>query len=156
MTADEIARLRKIAERSTQGKWSHEPHGDTTALYSDRSRQEHGLRLLNLDDGDKNFVANATHITTFDPPTVLSLLTSLEQSQAAFAEAHDDAIRLHKDKMDRVEECFVLRERLDAATRAVDACRDALDIWQSRDPSPDAVVPARRSARAAIAEMEGK
>jgi hypothetical protein len=44
--------------RPTGGPWKAEPHGDTTALYADRGPNRHGLRLMNLDDGDMNFEAN--------------------------------------------------------------------------------------------------
>ena len=46
----------------TPTPWITEPHGDTTALYSGRDRDHHGLRLMNLDDGDMNFEANAAFI----------------------------------------------------------------------------------------------
>ncbi|MBN7763532.1 hypothetical protein JYP52_20540 [Nitratireductor aquibiodomus] len=43
----------------TPGPWLVEPHGKTYALYSRRDDRYHGLRLVNLDDGDHNFEANA-------------------------------------------------------------------------------------------------
>lgn len=48
--------------RFTPGPWTTEPHGNTTAFYSGASHGlngRHGLRLMNLDDGDRNFDANA-------------------------------------------------------------------------------------------------
>lgn len=48
----------------TPGPWTIEPNGGTAALYSGRSAEWYGLRLLNLDDGDHNFVANANLIAT--------------------------------------------------------------------------------------------
>lgn len=48
----------------TKGPWLVEPHGETYALYSRRTPSEHGLRLMNLDDGDYNFVANFRLIAT--------------------------------------------------------------------------------------------
>ncbi len=35
--------------------WTAEPHGRTTGLYVTRHRFIHGLRLMNLDDGDMSF-----------------------------------------------------------------------------------------------------
>jgi len=42
----------------TPKPWTTEPHGNTTALYSGRIPNQHGLRLMNLDDGDSNFENN--------------------------------------------------------------------------------------------------
>lgn len=46
-------------QKHTPGPWTYEPHGKTTALYAGRGVNSHGLRLMNLDDGDLNFEANA-------------------------------------------------------------------------------------------------
>ena len=46
----------------TEGPWLFEPHGETHALYSRRDDTKHGLRLMNLADGDRNFIANANLI----------------------------------------------------------------------------------------------
>jgi hypothetical protein len=57
-----------MTTKHTPGPWTIEPHGATTALYADRDdgshgfrgiNLRHGLRLMNLDDGDSNFEANA-------------------------------------------------------------------------------------------------
>jgi hypothetical protein len=44
------------------GPWTTEPHGNTTALYSQRTEQQHGLRILNLEEWDSNFDANVNLI----------------------------------------------------------------------------------------------
>ena len=46
----------------TSGDWSVEPHGDGHALYAGRDNEHHGLRLLNITDGDRNIIANCTLI----------------------------------------------------------------------------------------------
>lgn len=56
----------------SKGKWTTEPHGNTTALYCDRDEEHHGLRLMNLDDGDSNFDANVRLITS--APDMLEIL----------------------------------------------------------------------------------
>jgi hypothetical protein len=60
------------------GLWSVEPHGDTVALYAGRDDQHHGLRLMNLDDGDANFAANARLIAAA-PDLLAACELALEQ-----------------------------------------------------------------------------
>ncbi len=59
----------------TEGPWLVEPHGKTHALYSRRDYRYHGLRLMNLDDGDANFEANARLIAA--APDLLEALQIL-------------------------------------------------------------------------------
>lgn len=60
----------------TQGEWTVEPHGNTHALYAGRDRDHHGLRLMNLDDGDRNFDANVKLITS--APKLFEALKSVQ------------------------------------------------------------------------------
>lgn len=60
----------------TQTKWTIEPHGNTHALYENRDNYHHGLRLMNLDDGDKNFEQNAKLICS--APELLSACEVLQ------------------------------------------------------------------------------
>lgn len=66
--------------KHTAGPWTVEPHGATIALYSGRDRDHHGLRLMNLDDGDSNFEANARLIAAAP-----DLLAALQESYAVIA-----------------------------------------------------------------------
>lgn len=78
----DIDALRQLMEKATAGRWSFEPHGSTTALYSGRGSMRHGLRLMNLDDGDSNFSANASLIVAA-VNALPSLLTELEALRAS-------------------------------------------------------------------------
>lgn len=55
--------------------WTTEPHGSTIALYSGRDDRHHGARLMNLDDGNINFEANARLIAS--APELLEALKGL-------------------------------------------------------------------------------
>ena len=75
--AADLDTLRKIAEQATPGPW--EVDGPANAGPDDT------LVLHNNDGGAIAYVQplwdDATHIATFDPPTVLSLITRLEQAE---------------------------------------------------------------------------
>jgi hypothetical protein len=73
MSETRESELRELIAKATRAStWSIEPHGGTTALYSGREdiigeafghpMRGHGLRLMNLDDGDHNFAANGALI----------------------------------------------------------------------------------------------
>lgn len=73
-----------IEQKHTPGEWTHEPHGDTIALYAGRAHGmngRHGLRLMNLDDGDNNFEANARLISAAP-----DMLEALEQFVEEYVE----------------------------------------------------------------------
>lgn len=78
LTIPQIEEIAARAEKATPEDWSSEPHGSTTALYAGRSRQRHGLRLMNLDDGDSNFEANRDFIAAArtDVPALCSTALS--------------------------------------------------------------------------------
>lgn len=69
--------------KHTPGLWTTEPHGNTTALYSGRGEHQHGMRLMNLDDGDWNFEANARLIEA--APDLLSALEMLTDATIQLA-----------------------------------------------------------------------
>lgn len=77
----DLTDLRKIAENATPGPW--EVDGPANAGPDDT------LVLHNNDGGAIAYVQplwdDATHIATFDPPTVLALIDRLEQAEAAVA-----------------------------------------------------------------------
>ena len=80
--------------KHTPGKWTVEQHGNTHALYCDRDEYHHGLRLMNLGDGDMNFDANASLISAA-PDMLEALLVEARNAQIA-----DPALRTHNwDKL---------------------------------------------------------
>lgn len=95
--------LRKIAEQATPGPWEAKPY-----LYG---VQGGAVRVTSPSDDDRNNLAedvlpdDSLHIATFDPPTVLALLSRLEQAE-----------------QDRVK----LRNRLDAMRRQRDGYQNQL------------------------------
>jgi len=67
-------KLRAVAEAATQGKWWR---------YSDVSEVVRcGQKVDGLAGEPVEGAANATHIATFDPPTVLQLLDDLDEARA--------------------------------------------------------------------------
>lgn len=58
----EIETTLDLLSKATGGVWSVEPHGQYIALYSDRLENQHGLRLMNFDDGDSNYQNNINAI----------------------------------------------------------------------------------------------
>lgn len=91
MTEIDRNKLRALAMAATPGEWSVEPHGKTTALYSGRETSSnwfansHGLRLLNLDDGDWNFTSNAAYIAAANPKHMIALLDQIEKAELDLA-----------------------------------------------------------------------
>lgn len=82
----DLAELEAKAQAATQGEWSVEPHGSARALYAGRNNERHGLRLFNLDDGDRNIAANAAYITAAQPRVVLELIECIRAAEAKAAE----------------------------------------------------------------------
>lgn len=74
----------------TPGRMTIEPHGDAHGVYVGRDSEHHGLRLMNLTDGDSNLAANAARIAAawnavegaptgqFAAGIVAEMLTALE------------------------------------------------------------------------------
>jgi len=69
--------LRKIAEAATPGPWEASDRGIGYEVH-DASAYE-----LNSGMRETFTESDATHIATFDPPTVLALLSRLEQAEQA-------------------------------------------------------------------------
>lgn len=82
----DLAELETKAHAATQGEWSVEPHGSARALYAGRNNERHGLRLLNLDDGDWNIAANAAYIAAAQPSIVLELIERVRAAEVKMAE----------------------------------------------------------------------
>lgn len=72
----------------TKGPWVVEPHGETYALYSRRTASEHGLRLMNLDDGDYNYAANRRLISA--APDLYEALIEARACLISFTEGATD------------------------------------------------------------------
>lgn len=69
LSAEDLHQIEARLKRATGSTWTVEPHGPPSpdgrqplALYAGRDQGRHGLRLLNLCDGDQHFEANATFI----------------------------------------------------------------------------------------------
>lgn len=108
----DLNELRKIAEAATPGPWTVMDVNDTGEgvnfidVHQDgKSWEVVSRRLPDRHDDRDQMSADATHIATFDPPTVLALITRLEQAER-----------------DRVK----LRNRLDAMRRQRDGYRNQL------------------------------
>lgn len=82
----DLAELETKARAATHGQWNVEPHGSTRALYAGRNNERHGLRLLNLDDGDRNIAANAAYIAAAQPRVVLELIERVRAAEVKAGE----------------------------------------------------------------------
>ncbi len=85
MTDLDLTKLREIAVAATDGPWN---------LHTLRTDETHDIRG-SIDD-EANIViyaecedADADHIATFDPPTVLALVDEVERLRAGIIEAHE-------------------------------------------------------------------
>lgn len=104
-----LTELKAVAEKATPGPWAVEEtkdsgeYGDylvhgvhpiaTATWYSDSAYAHTALDEMALED--------ATHIATFDPPTVLALIAALEGVMAlidehARREAHNEMVPLNR------------------------------------------------------------
>ena len=88
MTDLDLTELREIAESATDGPWN---------LHTLRTDETHDIRG-SIDD-EANIViyaecedADADHIATFDPPTVLALIDEVERLRAGIIEALSVAV----------------------------------------------------------------
>ena len=78
MTDLNLTKLRKIAEAATPGPWN---------LHTLRTDETHDIRGSIDDEADIVIYAecedaDAAHVATFDPPTVLALIDRLEAAEA--------------------------------------------------------------------------
>lgn len=103
---DDLTNLRKIAEEATQGSWEHwnpsvgESHiaiANKVAWRSLRSATQFA------DDEKIPHWADATHIATFDPPTVLALIDRLEQAEQSVARVREVADNARATKHESTE-----------------------------------------------------
>lgn len=73
----DIAKLREVAEKATQREW---PLADGVIVPADGFPLWGSLRTY------AESQSNALHISTFDPPTVVALLSRLESAERRVAE----------------------------------------------------------------------
>src|SRR6185312_2474494 len=92
INADEIARLREIAEKATPGPWrATNEHLGWLVL---SSPSEDVVEIISKEKGPVDrWQPNAAHIATFDPPTVLALLDELEKARTELAKWNEEALR---------------------------------------------------------------
>lgn len=87
--SDNLDNLRKIAEAATPGPWETLGGQGPFGTHAVCHRMEQGT-LVEIAYRDAHFdKANAVHIATFDPPTVLALLSRLEQAEQAVARVRE-------------------------------------------------------------------
>lgn len=89
----DLTNLRKIAEQATPGPWEakqtpiHTPSGEGGDYYVSCPT---GIDVASaVGSSYEQEEPDALHIATFDPPTVLGLLTRLEQVEAAVARVRE-------------------------------------------------------------------
>ena len=86
--------LAEVARKATPGDWVAYFEEDYAAVMR-HDRAKSSLRVatvFNFEDGDEvdaSARADATHVATFDPPTVLALLAALKEARAGLADAWD-------------------------------------------------------------------
>lgn len=88
MTPERLDEIEAGLHGLPDDSWSHEPHGSAMALYSGRTAERHGYRLLNLVDGDMHFQKIIAHIARLDPGTVLALVRMARRGMEVAAAAH--------------------------------------------------------------------
>ncbi|MGO3150489.1 ead/Ea22-like family protein [Glutamicibacter ardleyensis] len=98
----DLTDLRKIAENATQSNWIPYEPGDEPGYWwvwqEDKLPWYGGIAQVSESDpgsvcqamttdgnNPEQDKADATHIATFDPPTILALITRLEQAEAVVA-----------------------------------------------------------------------
>lgn len=125
---DPIEEARALLAKATLGEWSAEPHGirprPPWALYAGRDDSHHGLRLLNMDDGDSNFAANVALIVAA-PRLLWTLADECDRLRTALAEAEAKlaAVTAERDasQAEFYERMADVSERLAAVTAERDA-----------------------------------
>lgn len=144
------------------GPWTVEPHGNTTALYSGREATAHGFRLLNLDDGDSNFAANAAHIARCDPDTIRAMIARIREAEERVHYAEGTAAAQIAGRETELWEARA--EGRKEVASALQAERDALRakmeddqrLWRSAGQSHDALEKDNDALRAKIAALHAQ
>ena len=138
--------MEAVAQAATPGAWEHvrAPFRDTAG--HSIKQESKVLALVGWEREEPvRAPADAAHIATFDPPTVLALIERLRTAEAeresdrlAISQARDNAVAIYRDRAeesDRRERDLLATEAdLWARLAAVEAERDALDGALSAAP----------------------
>lgn len=112
--------LRKVAEAATPGPWHQSETGVLGAREDwDLARGPARIMAAQMPWRRERMEANAKHVATFDPPTVLALLSRLEK-----AEQDRDKLRNRLDAMRRQRDGY--RNQLRKTEQQVAQVRDLL------------------------------
>lgn len=82
LTAAELERMRRVAEGATPGPWETYESIHAETFVCEEGRSMFGVVSQPATGREDYGRANAEHIATFDPPTVLALIDRLEAAEA--------------------------------------------------------------------------
>lgn len=100
---EDLKELSRIAEAATPGPWETLGGQGPFGTHAVCHRMEQGT-LVEIAYRDAHFdKTNATHIATFDPPTVLALLTRLEQAEKN-AETYQTLYEQRAESLEQAEQ----------------------------------------------------
>lgn len=121
MTPDRLAELRQIAEAATPGPWEAWQNPEYAGWWVQRRDRDAGesvprwrVRVLG-----HNPKANAEHIASFDPPTVLAMLDEIERLRQTVG-------ALHLDRCILEDTIIVLEQEQQRAGRYLEDARQEL------------------------------
>ncbi len=94
-TPSDLARLREIAEKATQGTWSRsgsrsdlfDGHRPVNGHQVYRENDQIGIAHVYYDKRTGEGLSDANHIAAFDPPTCLGLIDALSSERTARQDA---------------------------------------------------------------------
>lgn len=143
-TKKQLAALRKIAQRATQGEWVAfiSPGTDTYAVHTPGDERCGDIIKWPGFDGKKNAKNNAKFIAAFNPEIVLALLDELETAKKRIAELSENRLAGSPTIPDEVLSAIrkVARMRVDSVAfdgdkrgliNALDEAEDALILTVS-------------------------
>jgi len=124
MTLPSIPTLRAIAEAATPGEWTVLPRCDNAdpdracGVTSDHVERGHRRGIFQTDAYDECShlvsLADALHIATFSPSTVLALLQRVRELEAALGEACEIAEYRTPSSLEDRPQTYAHNQRLDA------------------------------------------
>lgn len=127
---EELNELRKIAEQATPGPWTvmdvNDPGEGVNFIdvhQDGKSWEVVSRRLPDRHDDRDQMSADATHIATFDPPTVLALITELETFRRRLdamrrqRDGYRNQLRKTEQQVERVREFLEYRKANSAVAR---------------------------------------
>lgn len=114
----DLAALRKIVDGATDGPWSVYDRGIGFEVYAGEGY------TLNSGQRETFGKQDATHIATFDPPTVLALIARVEKQDRMLARADGEVELLRGTVNHDGEELAKLTARVEAAEAKIAAVRE--------------------------------